>query len=120
MEHTENENKDAGAPSALNVGLDLLPCPFCGSTITMTRDSGSYGYRPPLVIAKCKTCDISFSEPTEEWAQGKGTYSIEQSAITKLFNRWNARANVQIEGQAASGLSRSNAGLCPTNQGERT
>jgi hypothetical protein len=32
MEHTENANKAAGAPSVLNVGLGaLLSCPFCGS-----------------------------------------------------------------------------------------
>jgi hypothetical protein len=69
----------------------------------MERDSGSYGYTSPTVIVNCKKCNIRFSEPTEEWQQGKGTYSIEESAIAKLVNRWNTRANVKVRGRPLLG-----------------
>ena len=38
MKHTEDKNKAAGAPSVLNAGLGLLPCPFCGASVTMGKN----------------------------------------------------------------------------------
>lgn len=78
---------------------ELKPCPFCGSAVFLERDSGSYGYTSPTVIAQCKKCGIHFGEPTEKWEQGKGTFSIEEEATTKLINRWNTRANVKLRGE---------------------
>lgn len=69
--------------------MSLLSCPFCGAVPKMQEISGSYGYYPPSVGIKC--CIVSFSFPTEEWAQGRGHYSVRKEAIEKLEAKWNTR-----------------------------
>ena len=76
----------------------LLPCPFCGGAVKLEYVSGSYGYTYDSVRIECKACKstgstdtVAFSQDTEAWAPGKGTYSIRAQAINAVVGRWNRR-----------------------------
>ena len=73
--------------------MNLMPCPFCGEVPKIKETSGSYGYCPPTVGVKC--CIVSFSFETEEWAEGKGTYSVRGAALSKVGAKWNKRHDNQ-------------------------
>jgi hypothetical protein len=75
----------------------LLPCPFCGSRVKLEHVSGSYGYTYDRVQIECKACagsagKVAFSQKTEDWAPGKGTFSIRAQATDTVVARWNRRA----------------------------
>lgn len=67
MEHTENEKNHAGAPSALNVGLEdvAFPAPFSKEDTTglcTVRDAVSY-----MREGKTDICEMCFLHQGLEW-----------------------------------------------------
>ena len=93
QEEAERLASDAAARST------LLPCPFCGGAVKIQYVSGSYGYTYGSVRIECKACKstgsvdtVAFSQDTEAWAPGKGTYSIRDQATNAVVARWNRRA----------------------------
>ena len=57
MDESLNDNKAAGAPSALNIGLEriLLPCPFCGGNKLLCGAQPSDADWVCVFCADCKT-----------------------------------------------------------------
>jgi hypothetical protein len=93
QDEAERLASDAAARSS------LLPCPFCGGAVKLEYVSGSYGYTYNSVRIECKACKstgstdtVAFSQDTEAWAPGKGTFSIRAQATDAVVARWNRRA----------------------------
>jgi hypothetical protein len=83
---------------------NLLPCPFCGSSVKLECITGAYDREAPKVQIECKKCKrlggpfdfkfmgrVAFSHDTEDWAPGKGHFSIRTQAIDTVVARWNQR-----------------------------
>ena len=77
----------------------LKPCPFCGSSVSITDGPFEYGggsfckqIRPDVVIS-CPTGCVSWSRSTTEWDWDKKEHiDIREEAIQSLVNKWNTRA----------------------------
>lgn len=74
------------------------PCPFCGGTAhwgyIVYRGTGASGMELPDITIGCPVEGFWLkAERTEEWKQGKGTYSIEPAAKAKLLKVWDNRYN---------------------------
>lgn len=83
--------------------MKAKPCPFCGSEGKLVEIPGSWGYYSPRVRFACSQCWCEGpSFETEEWKQGKGTYSVRDRAVKRALEAWNARP--------ASSPSRSRSG----------
>lgn len=68
MEHTEDVNKAAGAPSALNVRLGILPCPFCGGNAHVTHKRGESRVECKGRFFDCPVNLRTHHKPTDEEA----------------------------------------------------
>jgi hypothetical protein len=75
----------------------LLPCPFCGGAVKLKYITGSYtNDRVRIACKACKSTSstdaVAFSQDTEGWAPGKGTFSIRTQATDAVVALWNRRA----------------------------
>ena len=99
MNNTENDPA-VGCPLERRVGRLLLRCPKCGQEKHVDRLRTDYLEAVRIEVA-CPDCNAGdFAEMMQFDEDGRH--------ITRDPDE---TPNVQIEGQAASGLSRSNAGL---------
>jgi hypothetical protein len=89
MEHTEDDNKAAGAPSALNVGLGLMPCPFCGGEPEMLRKGNDHTKKRSITI-RCPDCRVERTD---------AALIHSMAWLEELSTRnWNVRPNAIIQG----------------------
>lgn len=74
----------------------LKPCPFCGSAAHVATIPENWGYTHEELVISCSNmqCPVApkVQAQTQEWAPGKGTYSIKAQTTAKLHERWNTRA----------------------------
>lgn len=72
----------------------LKPCPFCGASAKVERDSGSYGYTYPTVWIQCSVQKWVRTPAQQEtmWIQGKGHIDVADGALQKCIDVWNRRA----------------------------
>lgn len=82
----------------------LLDCPFCGKAPEIIYTSGDWGYTPSTVQVKCK-CRIAGTPEwrTEDWKEGKGTFSIRDESTAAVVRLWNTRIHQQAAKPVAEG-----------------
>jgi len=90
QDEAERLASDAAARSS------LLPCPFCGTPVKLEYITGDYSHHLSHVRINCKECTrrgdmVLFSQLTEAWAPGKGTFSVRAQATNAVVARWNRR-----------------------------
>lgn len=78
----------------LNEG-DMKACPFCGSKGVLKYAHGSYGYyagkyRPGCSSEKCGAEGPAHND--EDYAPGRGMFSVSVEAKDKCVRWWNRRA----------------------------
>jgi len=72
---------------------ELLPCPFCGSAVSIRRDSGNWGYTSAFLEIACPNKCAKFAHDAEGWDSKRGVFSIEEEAKNAVVTRWNTRAS---------------------------
>lgn len=80
---------------------ELKPCPFCGGEAVFKSirigGTGASGMEAPDLTAGCPSCQIWLpAQRTEDWEQGKGTFSICNTVKAALLDTWNTRAAVRL------------------------
>jgi len=78
--------------------IDLLSCPFCGSTPvwkskSMAFGTGASGMEPPMRALGCASCPVAPTTPwrdTEKWEQGRGHFKV--NLDPEAIDCWNRRA----------------------------